>query len=111
MAAGIDHAANAHGVAHLELGHFGADGRDMADDLVAGDHRIDGVVPFVARGVQVGMAHAAPGDGDRHVVRAGFAAGDREETERLVGGGSGIGQDGHAAIPFTKEEGRGRAPI
>jgi hypothetical protein len=42
-------------------------------------------------------------------VRAGFAAGDREGAERLVGGGSGIGQDGHAAIPFCKE--RGRAPI
>ena len=39
-AAGADHAAHAHAVAHLELGDAGADLGDGADELVAGHERV-----------------------------------------------------------------------
>ena len=68
--------------------HLGADGRDDARDLVAGDHREDRHAPLVPRLVDVGVADAAVLDVDLHVVAAaGRAARSwcRRRTPRLRG--------------------------
>jgi hypothetical protein len=46
--------------------------------------------------VEVGVAHAAEGDVDLHVVRARRAAGDVHGFEGQVAGVGAIGFDGHA---------------
>jgi hypothetical protein len=56
LAAGVDEAADADGVAHGVAGHVVADRGDDAGDLVAGDHRVDALAPFVAGLVDVGVA-------------------------------------------------------
>ncbi|MNR10547.1 hypothetical protein D3C85_1268040 [compost metagenome] len=98
MAAGVDHAADAGVVAHLELADVLADLGDPADDLMARHHGIHGIAPVPARLVQVGMADAAVEDFDQYVVVARFAAGEIERDERGVGavGGvaSGLDHDG-----------------
>ena len=67
VAAGIDHAADRGEIAGLELRHVAANLHDAADDFMAGDHGIDGVPPFVAGLVQVGVADAAVEDLDDHI--------------------------------------------
>ena len=84
MAATIDQAADPGEVADLELRHLVADGDHTADDLVTGNRRIEGVLPFVAGGVQVGMAHAAEQDLDPDVFRPGIATLDFVGSERAV---------------------------
>ena len=81
-AAGIDQAADGGEVAHLEFRDRAADLYDAADDFVAGHHRVDGVVPFVARLVQVGVADAAIEDVDDDVGGQRFAALDGKWRER-----------------------------
>ncbi|MNQ38014.1 hypothetical protein D3C85_515750 [compost metagenome] len=93
----VDEAAHAHVVAHLELADVGADGRDDAGDFMAGHHRESGAAPFVARLVDIGMAHATVFDRDGHVV---FARGAALERERLQCGsraqcGVAFGDGGH----------------
>ena len=44
-------------VARFEFGDTPANPRHLADNLMTGHERIDGVVPFVATRVQVGMAN------------------------------------------------------
>jgi len=73
FAAGIDHAADADMVADPEGGDLRADLDHAPDDLMAGHHGIDGRVPFVARGMKIGVADAAVEDFDPHVARRGFA--------------------------------------
>src|SRR5208283_3398820 len=72
-AVGINHAADRGKVAFFEfadlLSHLG----HSSHDLVAGNDRVGCVGPFVARGVQVGVAHAAVEDVNLHVLRAGLA--------------------------------------
>ena len=80
--------ADGGGVAYFELGDVGAYGGDFADDLVAGDHGVDGVAPLVAGLVDVGVADAAELDVDEDVVGAGVAVFVVEGDER---GGGGVG--------------------
>ena len=84
MAATIDQAADPGEVADLELRYLIADGDHTADDLVTGNRRIEGVLPFVAGGVQVGMAHAAEQDLDPDIVRPGIATLDFVGSERAL---------------------------
>ena len=81
----VDHAAYAGEVAGLEPAHLAADGGHAADDLVARHGWIEGVIPFVARGMQVGMANAAIEYRDLHVLGAGVAALDLERDQRAGG--------------------------
>src|SRR5690606_8054691 len=73
-AAGIDEAANACQVARLELRYRAAPGRHPADELVPRHHREGGSAPFVARQLDVGVAHPAVQDLDLDVAPAGRAA-------------------------------------
>jgi hypothetical protein len=70
LAAGVDHAADAHAVADRELGDAGADLGDDAGDLVAGDHREDGLAPALLGLVDVGVADTGELDVDQNVVLA-----------------------------------------
>ena len=62
-----------------------ADGGDAADDLVAGNHGIDGVAPLVAGHVQVRVADAAVENLDGDFGRAGFAAAEGVGSKRRFG--------------------------
>src|SRR5690606_24616413 len=66
VAAGVDEAAHAHGVAHPVAVHALAHGGDVAHDLVAGHQRILLRAPLAAHRVQVGVADAAVADVDQH---------------------------------------------
>ena len=82
-AVGIDHAADRGEVAGLELGDRGADLGDTADDLMAGDARIDGrhdLAPLIADLVEIGVADAAEQDLDLYVVFGWIAPRDRVEA-------------------------------
>ena len=68
LAARVDDAAHPHGVARRERRDARADLAHAADDLVAGQARVRRAVPLVARGVQVGVADAAPVDVDEDVA-------------------------------------------
>ena len=59
MLAAVDHAPDTGQVADLELRHIGAHRRHAADNLMARHRWVQGVVPLVAHGVQVGVADAA----------------------------------------------------
>jgi hypothetical protein len=67
-AAGIDEAPNSDPIADLELADLAAHGLRDARNLVAGNHREDGVSPLIARLVNIGMADAAKLDIDENVV-------------------------------------------
>ena len=91
-AAGIDEAAHADGIAHLELGDAAADSRHAAHDLVARDGGVQRESPLVAHEMQVGMADAAIEDLDLDIAggrRAAFDGG-RAERRRGTGGGKGL---------------------
>ncbi len=92
VAAGVDHAADAGGVADLEALHLGADGRDAADDLVPRDAGVGRSVPLVAGRVEVGVADATPEDVDPDVLRAGVAAVDFHPVEGKGGGGVAVAE-------------------
>ena len=72
-ATGIDHTADGGEVADLELRDFSADGLYGSDNLVAGNHGVNGVVPLVAGLMDVGVANAAEVYGDVDVFGAGLA--------------------------------------
>ena len=96
-AAGVDEAADAGEIAFLELRDLATDAADAADDLMSGNVRIDGVVPFVAGGMQVGMADAAIEDLDLDILRARIAAlegGERERRGGRLRGIAGAGEHG-----------------
>ena len=57
-------------IADLEFFDLGADGSDMADDFVPGNHGEHAAAPFVARLVDIRMADAAIINGDGDIVRA-----------------------------------------
>ena len=65
--------AEADALADLERLDLGAHGRDLADDLVAGDEGILADAPIVGDQVQIAVADAAVGDGDFDFVRAELA--------------------------------------
>ena len=83
----VDDDADADEVAWFEFFDGRTDGFDGTDDLVTGHHGIDCVAPFVASGVNVGMADAAPLDVDVDVVVVEFAA---VEFEGREGGGGAL---------------------
>ena len=95
MAATIDQAADTGEIADPELRHLVTDSDDAADDLVTGNRRVEGVLPFVTGRVQVGMAHAAEQDLDLNVFRTGIATFDfvRCECAALIDCGIGFGFD------------------
>jgi len=72
-----------------------ADGGHAADDFVARNARKEGAGPFGAHLVEVGVADAAEGDVDLHVVLARRAAGDVHRFERFVGGVGAVSFDSH----------------
>ena len=79
-AVGVDHAADRGEIAGLELGDCGADLRDTADDLMAGDAGVDrghDVAPLIADLVEIGVADAAEEDLDLNVVFGRIAPRDR----------------------------------
>ncbi len=89
FAAGVDHAADTGPVADLQLLDMGADFHDLADDLVAGHHRVERVVPVVANLMEIGVADAGVENLDLDIVRAGFAPLEIERDKRrlrVVGG-------------------------
>lgn len=86
MAARIDQAANAREIADLEFGDLIADAGNAPDDFVAGHHRINGVAPFAAHLMDIGMADAAKLDFDENIARAKVAALEIP-GRKLVGGG------------------------
>ena len=59
-----------------------AGGDDAADDLVAGDHGIDGVAPLVAGHVQVRVADSAVEDFNGDFGGTGIAAAEVVWSER-----------------------------
>ncbi|MNY36537.1 hypothetical protein D3C86_1710320 [compost metagenome] len=81
--AGIDEAADADVVADLELRDLGADGFHDTGNLMAGNDRIDGVLPLVADGVDVRVADAGIFDVDDDVVIVRLAAFEGERGKRL----------------------------
>ncbi len=84
-AVGVDEAAHRGEVAARESGDGGADLRDAADDLVAGDAGVDGghhAAPLVPDRVEIGVADPAEEDLDLHVVRGRIAPRDRGCGER-----------------------------
>jgi hypothetical protein len=95
-AVGVDEAADADEVARLVPGDRGADLRHAADDLVAGDDRVDGGdgAPLVAHEVEVGVADAGEEDLDGDVGVGRFAAGDGGGDEGRGGARGGVGFGG-----------------
>src|SRR5690606_38721088 len=93
IAATVDQATDDGEVIDLETADRRADGHDATDDLVAGNGWIEGVVPLVAGGVQVGVADAAVEDFDLDVTLAQRAAlkAERSEGRRGIKGGIALG--------------------
>lgn len=65
---GIHKAADADLVADLELGNRITDGGDDTCDFVPRNDGVNCVLPFIADGMDVGMANAAILDRDDHVI-------------------------------------------
>ena len=89
----VDHAADGGDVAGLELGHGGADLGDAADDLMAGDARVDSgheLAPLVTHSVEIGVADPAEEDFDLYVVLGWFAPRDAGRGKWGCRAGSGI---------------------
>jgi hypothetical protein len=81
----VDQAAHRGDVARIEPGDRGADLRDAADDLVAGDAGVDGghhAAPLVPDRVEIGVADPAEEDLDLHVVLGRIAPRDPGGGER-----------------------------
>lgn len=78
FAAGVNQAADPGQVARLKFVHFGADFCDPADNFVSGHDGVDGVSPFVACRMKIGMADAAIQDFYLDVLRARLTAFERK---------------------------------
>ena len=96
LPAGVDETAHADAVAHLVLGHVGADRGDDAGDFVAGHDGICGCAPLAAHGVDVGVADAREVDVEGDIVRPDVAALDGGFGQRCGRRCRGVcGNDGH----------------
>src|SRR5580698_1114634 len=73
FAAGVRLPSQAHSLACLQQVDSGADCRDRADDLVAGNEGILADSPVVRDEMNVAVADAAVGDRDLHFVRTQLA--------------------------------------
>src|SRR3546814_14294999 len=91
--AAVDDAADADEVADLEAGRLGAGRRHAADDLVPGHARILRARPFRTHLVDVGVAQAAVGDVDLHVVRPHGAARELQRPGGLRSEERGVGKE------------------
>mmetsp|Transcript_15100 Transcript_15100/g.38112 ORF Transcript_15100/g.38112 Transcript_15100/m.38112 type:complete len:225 (-) Transcript_15100:60-734(-) len=80
----VDHAANAHTLALLELGDFAAHLAHEAGDLVAGHHGEDALAPLAFDLGHIRVADAGVLDVDAHVLGAQLAALDRAGLELAV---------------------------
>ena len=92
-AIGVHQAAHCGKIARLEFGDCGANLRDAADDLVAGNTGIDGrhdSAPLVACLVEIGVADAAEQNLDLHIVFGGVAPRDGGGCKRRCRAGNGI---------------------
>ena len=72
----IDHTADAHQIAHGVTGDPTAHGGHPADDFMARYAGIERSGPFGAGLMYIRVADAAIINGDLHIVRSRFAAGD-----------------------------------
>src|SRR5208337_2397696 len=88
----VDQAADRGDVPGLELGDYGADLADTADDLMAGDAGVDSgpATPLATHLVEVGVADAAEEDFDLYVVFGWIASRDRGGGKRRSRTGSGV---------------------
>ena len=96
--AAIDHAADGDAVAHLVAGDALAHGADDADDLVPRHDRIDRAAPVVARRVENGVADAAMGELEQHIVMA--QAGPLDTSD----GADDLSSGGHCRRSLTNEQ-------
>ena len=85
-------------VAWFEARDGGADGGDVADDLVTGDHGEEFVAPVAVDLVDVGVADAAVVDGDDNVVGVGLATVKGPGGERRGLRGSGVAEGLHGRL-------------
>ena len=90
LAAGIDEAADTHAVADAEFTDLRTDLGDDAGDLMAGHHRVTGLTPLGAHGVDIGVADPGEVDVESHVVGPDIAAGDRGLGQWFGGRSCGI---------------------
>ena len=93
----VHHAADRGQIAFFEIVHAAAYSRHASDDLVARHARIRRAAPFTARGVQIGVTHAAEENVDLDIVRGRLAPLDgkrnQRRSRRLCGIGFGGGHD------------------
>ena len=78
-------------VADREFAYLRTDLGDDAGDLMAGHHRVAGLTPLGAHGVDIGVADPGEVDVESDVVWADVAAGDRGLGQWFGGRRSGIG--------------------
>ena len=97
---GIDHAADSSQISFLKFIDLRANFGHASDDFMPRNTRINrGATPFIARGVQIGMADATVKNIDLHIGGAGIAALDLVRTEwRSAGLGGKGGGAGHGYL-------------
>jgi hypothetical protein len=69
--AAVNHAADTREVTYLETGNRSANGAYPTDDLMPRHRGVQSVLPFIARGVQIRVAHPAEEDLDLHIIGTG----------------------------------------
>lgn len=96
VATTIHHATHARQVTDFELADLVTHGRDTANDLMARHRRVNGVLPFITGGMQIGMANTTVENINLNVIGAQVTALDIKHCERAGGGLSTVGFDfGH----------------
>ena len=99
-ATGIDEAADAREVSHLEATDLFPDSDDPADDFVPRHARVGGRPPLAAGSVDVGVTDAAVGDLDNDVIWPRVATLEAIGSQRLGGGEGGVGlRSDHRSSP------------
>src|SRR5579872_7062674 len=74
LAAGIYNASHSGKIANLEAPHLAANFRHAPHNFVARYYRINGILPFIADGMQIGVADSAKKNFDLNIARPNFAA-------------------------------------
>lgn len=95
LTATIHEAAYAHLISDVEASDGPPYGGHTADDFMAGHAGVLNARPLRADLMDVGVADAAVGDIDLHVVRAGCAPEYCHGLKGLIAGVGAIGMDGH----------------
>jgi hypothetical protein len=105
LTAGVDQAPHSRAVAPFKLRDLVPDCGDDADDLVPRHEGLQGHAETVADEMNVGVAHAAMGNLDVDIMRAGIPPGEREGHQcstRLLRG-EGLGRNQSFGILFVSE--------